>query len=193
MGGGSIIRVDPPRHIQLRRTVNRVFTPKFVAQLQEKIEDLADQALEGFDRTGTADFVQLVAVPISSMFAICDMLGVPREDRSAPKRWTDAMTGLSDAKKSEDLDRVATSNAEMTEYFDGLLEERSACPREDLLSLMISAVGRGAFEQAESCDHGSYASRRRQRDNTELDQWFHQGVIRVSGTASPTHRGPRSD
>jgi len=35
--GSSIVRIDPPRHRQLRTLVSQAFTPRMVAQLEPRI------------------------------------------------------------------------------------------------------------------------------------------------------------
>ena len=75
---------------------------------------------------------------------IAELIGVPVEDRARFKVWSDAV-----ARQLEPTITRAQSieafkaNAELREYFDAIIEERRAEPREDLLSALIAAEEEG--------------------------------------------------
>src|SRR5215813_11373493 len=45
-GAASIIMLDPPRHVKLRRLVNKGFTPRAVDKLEPKIRTIANEILD---------------------------------------------------------------------------------------------------------------------------------------------------
>src|SRR3974390_2080532 len=41
----SILRMDPPRHRQLRRLLSQAFTPRMVAQMETRIREITNELL----------------------------------------------------------------------------------------------------------------------------------------------------
>lgn len=75
----DMIETDPPRHNRIRALVNREFTPKQIARLEPEIRAYVDELLDGVDADG--DFVSDVASQLP-MRVICNLMGVPVEDRA---------------------------------------------------------------------------------------------------------------
>jgi cytochrome P450 len=65
---GSMINMDDPKHARLRGIVQKGFTPRMVARVEDYVRDkargLVDRALEEHP-DGRCDFVQTFAAPIS--------------------------------------------------------------------------------------------------------------------------------
>ena len=129
----SIIHMDPPAHNRYRRLVSGAFTPRMVAMLEPRIRELARETLDAVAPGTTLDFVEHVAVPVP-ILVIAEMLGVPTGDRVAFRRWSDDVIAGADAGAS--AERLA-SVAELFVYFQSMLAERRAAPREDLLSRLV--------------------------------------------------------
>jgi cytochrome P450/acyl carrier protein len=85
----SIVMQDAPDHTRLRQTVNRAFTPRAVRHLAPRITGLAHALLDAAPAlktaTGAIDFVQAYANPLS-VTVICELLGVPLDQRDALNR-----------------------------------------------------------------------------------------------------------
>jgi cytochrome P450 len=137
-GAQSIIRVDPPRHHELRRLVSRAFTPRLVRTFEDSISRIADEALDDVDPGEVNDFVDKVAVPIP-MYVIADLLGVPREDRHLFKVWSDAMVRLADVRDADELAEIGRSTEQMVSYFRDMLAQRRVEPRNDLVTGLAEA------------------------------------------------------
>lgn len=88
----TILTMDPPRHSQLRGLVNKAFTPKVVADLASRISSITAELLDEIEHkaTTTADIVSALAVPLP-VIIIAELLGVPPEDRSLFKEWSDIL------------------------------------------------------------------------------------------------------
>jgi cytochrome P450 len=143
-GADSILRVDPPKHTHLRRMVSKVFTPRYVARLESKVVELAEDCFQAFEDTDEpVDFVENVAVPVS-MYVIADMLGVARADRAAFRRWSDAMVQTPQTRTPEERVPIVEANAEAMAYFADLAEKRRRDPQDDLMTLLINAEVEGA-------------------------------------------------
>src|SRR2546428_6436627 len=137
---------DPPDHTRLRSLVNKAFTPRVVEALRPHIQDIVDGLLKNVAGQGSMDLVEDFAYPIP-VIVICEMLGVPVEDRERFKEWGLAIArGLDTILLPPDSDvpqRSAAARHALGEYFRALIAERRASPRGDLLSALIAAEEAG--------------------------------------------------
>lgn len=79
------------------------------------------------------------------MIVIAELLGVPVDDRSRFKRWSDAMvTGVREAEEAESVDagalRVDDPQREMSQYFQDMIAWRRKHPGDDLISDLLEAT-----------------------------------------------------
>jgi cytochrome P450 len=77
---GMMIFMDPPGHDELRRLVNRAFTPRRVTALDARIRELCAELLEQQRGGSGFDYVEDFAAKIPTM-VIGALLGVPNEDQ----------------------------------------------------------------------------------------------------------------
>ncbi len=132
--GKIIISLDPPEHERMRKLVNKVFTPRAIASLEQMVRDTIDRVVKELDPSSfdaVADFSALFPVEI-----ITAMLGVPAADRQQLRLWLDK--GLerepgSVSPSAESLDAMIQSGA----YYYQLIQERRAEPQDDMISRLI--------------------------------------------------------
>jgi cytochrome P450 len=113
--------------------VNKTFTPRAVEPLAPRVEKLADDLLERMADAGEVDLVAEFAVPIP-LFVICELLGVPDQDRADFREWSEALNGTTrgeaqDAKREKAFD-----------YLRELVARKRADPGSDLLSALSMAA-----------------------------------------------------
>jgi cytochrome P450 len=91
----SILHLDPPVHSLYRKIVNRQFTPKAVASLEQTIRDTVIEVLDRADPDRPIDGVDALAsiVPIA---VIAELFGVGDADRDLFRRWSDAIIAAPD-------------------------------------------------------------------------------------------------
>lgn len=138
---GNFVRMDPPRHHELRRLVSKVFTPRMVAGLEPRIAQIAAELLAAVE--DEAELVSALAYPLP-IIVIAELLGVPAEDRDLFRVWADVLlSGTMRADEvvvnDETLRSYAPTMREMFEYFVECVQRRRAQPGEDLLSLLLTA------------------------------------------------------
>jgi cytochrome P450 len=142
---GMITLMDAPEHTKLRKLISGAFAPKVVAGLEPQIAALTNELLDQVD-TDRMDFVDVVAFPLPSI-VVCDMLGVPREDRYLFQKWA---AGMFERKNQpSQLEQSAEREQEVEKHADSLLQfrayvadhaaERRKKPREDLLTALVEA------------------------------------------------------
>ena len=77
--GDTLVAKDPPEHRKLRNLVNQAFTPRAVAHLSGRIEQITQELLDQVRDKGQMDVVSDIAFPLPAKI-IAEMLGVPDED-----------------------------------------------------------------------------------------------------------------
>jgi len=131
----SIIRMDPPAHNRYRKLAIGAFTPRMIAALEPRVRELARESVAGLRPGEPFDFVERIAIPLP-MFVIAELLGVPRSDQAAFRRWSDAMIEAGGNGPSQETIAVA---AELFAYMLAQVAERRRSPREDVLSTLALA------------------------------------------------------
>ncbi|GCE09731.1 cytochrome P450 [Dictyobacter aurantiacus] len=139
----SIIAMDPPRHRQLRSLVTPAFSARSIAQLAPRIEEITQELLQPLLVQGQMDVVAQLAVPLP-IIVIADMLGFPHENWPLIKQWTDALlsdSSLGQEESSQDLEMPLTQEQVMILYekMAHTIDERRRHPRQDILSLLLTA------------------------------------------------------
>lgn len=138
----NMLVTDPPDHTRLRGLVTRAFTPRTVEKLRPRIVALVDELLDGFD-PGETEVMDALAFPLP-VTVIGDMLGVPAEDRPLLRPLVRSVTAILElAVSPEALAEAADADAKLGAYFAGLVADRRAHPRDDLLTKLIEAEDKG--------------------------------------------------
>jgi len=144
--GLSMLDRDPPDHTRLRGLVSKAFTPRVVEGLRPRIQQIVDGLLDGVAAKGSMDLIEEFAYPIP-VAVICEMLGVPVEDHERFKGWSlDIARGLDLIWLGPDSEvgrRSVAARHSLAEYFRGLIAQRRAAPRADMLSGLIAAEEAG--------------------------------------------------
>lgn len=133
--GTSMLSMDPPEHSRLRRPVAKVFTARRVEDLRPRAQEVLDELVERMIEAGPpADLTAALTwtLPITVM---CQLLGVPLDDREHFTAWVDRLLIFSDLAES------ARAREQLNEYLIGLIAERRAAPAEDLLSALVQLTG----------------------------------------------------
>jgi cholest-4-en-3-one 26-monooxygenase len=141
-----LINHDAPEHTRLRKIVSRLFTPRAVATLEEKLAVAAGEIVRAAKEKESGDFVADIAMGLP-LLAIADLLGVPESDREKLFHWTNAIMNWDD--ESFETDHVA-ANAELMGYAYTMAEERRRCPADDIVTRLVQADMNGeAIEDVE--------------------------------------------
>jgi cholest-4-en-3-one 26-monooxygenase len=130
-----LINHDPPEHTRLRKLVSRLFTPRAVAVLEEKLALAAHDIVRAASEKDSGNFVDDIAMKLP-LLAIADLIGVPEADREKLFAWTNAIMNTDDP----DFDSDPTiANAELVSYAYNMAEERRRCPADDIVTRLIEA------------------------------------------------------
>ncbi len=133
---GNLLGLDPPEHQRLRRMLTPEFTIRRMKRLQPRIVEIVDAQLDSLESTGPpADLVSSFALPIPSL-VICELLGVPYEDREDFQQRSTRQLDLS-LPISERLELVRRGR----EYMALLVQRSRRHPGEDILGMLVRDHG----------------------------------------------------
>jgi cytochrome P450 len=130
----NLLNMDPPDHTRIRRFVVQAFTAGRTEKLREPIRRTAGELLDAMAPAGRADLVASYAAPLP-IAVICELLGVPPDDRRDFREWTDDLITPDPARP----DGMKNAVRAMLGFFTGLIDHKRAEPGDDLLSALIAA------------------------------------------------------
>ena len=153
-----MLSLDGMLHLSMRNPHMAFFNPKYVSNLRKKLELKVDQLLDQIAPLGRCNLVETVSAEVP-MFTLCEMLGVPEEDRPKIIEWMKFLemaqliaatqaAEKGDIEFSEEHTQAAPDPAlvemftnmvaEMFDYGRTILESRRKDPKDDLLSVIAN-------------------------------------------------------
>ncbi|MBE6185003.1 MAG: cytochrome P450, partial [Bacillus sp. (in: Bacteria)] len=138
----NMLRMDPPRHKQLRDLVNKGFTPRAIKELAPRIQEITEQLISNVLDQGEMKMIDDMAMPLP-VIVIADLLGVPAEDREKFKVWSDILVKGVEDPQPEVYEAVKREqedvHQQLKEYLSYILERRRFHPQDDIISSLLSA------------------------------------------------------
>ncbi|WBO61782.1 cytochrome P450 [Streptomyces camelliae] len=126
---GEFLLMDEPQHMRYRKPLMGKFTVRRMRQLTERIEQITAECLDAMEKAGPpADLVTAFAKPIPAII-ICELLGVPYEDRGSFQEQIDAFLGGETSEEELIAAYTATQH-----YLAELVAAKRANPTDDVLS-----------------------------------------------------------
>lgn len=131
--------IPAPRHTRLRHLVNHGFTKGTVERLRPGVHAHIKRLLDERLPDGQMDLVRDFAYPIP-LAMICELIGVPLGEAVRIERWSKEVI------ESVDEGGVVTAEVEkrrdaamqgFSDYFQSLIDDRRANPRDDLISRLV--------------------------------------------------------
>jgi methyl-branched lipid omega-hydroxylase len=150
---GSMIAMDAPRHTKLRGIVSRGFTPRAIGSVEGYVRDKAAEIVDRVAPKGECDFVTEIAAALP-LEIICDMMGIPREDRQRVFELTNTILGVGDPEYGVTLESLVAAGGELYQYAFALGEDRLANPTDDITSSLMHAEVEG--ERITAQEFGSF-------------------------------------
>lgn len=139
---GGLGFADAPEHTRLRRLLTPEFTMRRLSRLTPGIKAIIDKQLEGMAAAeGPVDLVEHFALPIPSL-VICELLGVPYDDRDDFQRLSMARFDLFGGATAS-LGAISESLA----YLTDVVKKQRADPGDGLLGMIIKEHGDEVSDQ----------------------------------------------
>ncbi|WP_049561616.1 cytochrome P450 [Nonomuraea sp. SBT364] len=125
---GDLSGMDAPQHTRFRKLLMGKFTVRRMNLLTERVAEITRERLDAMERQGPpADLVQIFAQPVPALM-ICELLGVPYEDR---ERFQEQTRTLSEGEAAQ---AQYEAFAQLSAYLRDLAVAKRAEPTDDLLS-----------------------------------------------------------
>lgn len=129
------------RHLAMRRMLAPAFSARRIELMRPRIAELIYRLLDELPAP-PADWHREFSVPLP-VLVICELLGVPVDDRHLFRSWAQAMTDLSTP------DSAAAARQSLIEYVRGLISIKHEKPGEDVISDLLAAQAEyGLTDQA---------------------------------------------
>ena len=126
-------QTENEHHQWMRQVLTPAFSAKRMNSLRPRVDAIVDEFLDRLSRqSAPVDFHEAVSFPLP-VLVICELLGVPYEDRARFRVWSDGIADLHDR---------AASGAAMRSlgaYVGGLVKRKRHEPGEDVISDLIAA------------------------------------------------------
>jgi cytochrome P450 len=139
----TIIEMDPPEHRIYRKLASGFFTPKGIGQLDEIVATSARALVDSLGAEGECDFIERIAQR-HPLRVLATILGIDRDDEERVLELTQQLFAGDDPdiqRKGDDR-AAATAELGMEFYmlFDRIINDRRAHPRQDLATLLATAM-----------------------------------------------------
>ena len=160
----AMINMDQPWHLQLRREHMPFFTNSYVNDLKIRVGTEITRLLDDMAPLGACDLVEHLSSRLP-LFTLCEILGVPVEDRPKFLNWMHYLEiagNIAGEQAKGELQLTPelmqfiqdfnNNVSEMFEYGRDILHKRRQDPRPDLLSAIARAQLEGEFLADEYLD-----------------------------------------
>lgn len=169
----TMINLDPPAHMQLRKEHMPYFTPAYLRGLMDRVNGEVTRLLDHMAPKGKADLVEEFSAHLP-LYTLCEILGVPPADRPKFLGWMQFLEGVNNfaaeraggagggnlgamaAEVPPQMQAfIAAFTASITEMFDYgryMLKKRREDPQNDLMSAIARAQVDGEFLSDEYLD-----------------------------------------
>ncbi|WP_283138927.1 cytochrome P450 [Rhizohabitans arisaemae] len=130
MGNHETEKAD---HARMRSLLQPHFSPGRMRRLRSRVATLTTELLDELAKNGSpADLHQAIALPLP-ILVICELLGVPYEDRAEFRTWSEAAGDVTDRERS------SWGLNELYAYGSQLVVRKRAEPGDDVISRMCLA------------------------------------------------------
>lgn len=132
-------------HARLRKLIMKVFTPRAIRALAPRIEGLVSELIAPMVTRGESEIIADLAYPLPAT-VICELLGVPAEDRDRNRRWAALVADTVDLQFCTAAQIALAEDAmrEWDAYIRELLAARRARPGTALLDDLLAVEEDGA-------------------------------------------------
>jgi cytochrome P450 len=134
---------DPPAHTRLRKLVAFALTPKRVAAMQPRIQEIVDGLIDAMIAKREIELLWDFAYQLPTL-VMCDMLGLEGEERS-PESLAKLTRAVAESfivfeTRALPADILANADAQMdylNDFFGRIYERKRAEPKDDLTSALV--------------------------------------------------------
>jgi cytochrome P450 len=132
--GHSILEMDEPEHHQYRSLIQQAFTRKAMDRWEvDLVGPIVHGLIDEFADQGHADLVRQLFWPFP-VHVIAGMLGLPADELPAFHRRAVELISI-----AVEIERGLSASQWLYDFFSGVIAQRRAEPRGDLISVLVGA------------------------------------------------------
>ncbi|MEE2678609.1 MAG: cytochrome P450 [Myxococcota bacterium] len=143
-------QIDPPEQTRYRRLLDPHFSRRKMEELVPAIRAEADALIDRFEKNGEVEFNEAFAVPLPCS-AFLSLLGLPHSDldfflglkdgiirpqKTHPEEF-EGLSGVESMEKGKEM--RSASGRKIYEYFEAVIDDRTAKKRDDLMTRLVHA------------------------------------------------------
>jgi hypothetical protein len=134
----NLLETEGDTHARLRRLLARALSPKRVADLHARVQEIAESLVEPLAPGAELDFIAAVAEPLP-VIVISDLLGWPAAERHRLRPWSADIVRLYEKDATDDdAKRAEAACSEFAGMLEALAAERKAAPAGDFISALAA-------------------------------------------------------
>jgi cytochrome P450 len=148
---GNLVSLDPPEHSELRRIVNRGFTPRRMQEWTAHIDSTVQELLGRHQPGQPFDVISGLAARLP-VRVICGLVGADPAEADQFREWADAMTRLQSgsARATGMTDREMMAMLQLADDLGRRIDQRQVEPQDDLLTTLVAATDENVLTRAEA-------------------------------------------
>lgn len=133
MPPGVLIFEDPPIHDIHRKLLSRMFTPRKIRELEDKIREFCARSLDPHVGTGRLDFIADIGAQMP-MRTIGMLLGIPEEDQEAIRDFANEQMRTEEGKPM----KAAEEGIVGGDIFGAYIDWRAEHPSDDIMTELLN-------------------------------------------------------
>jgi cytochrome P450 len=140
VGSAAMLNQVGRTHHELRALFSRAFTPRSVNTVRPFIRSLTASLVAKLEPDD--DFVESFAAEVPAL-TLCELIGIPQQDRDQYVRWTAAFARVFDAYllltlSADEAAELVSAVRSLIDYSAALVRERRERPHDDLVSRLAT-------------------------------------------------------
>ncbi len=130
---GVLIFEDPPIHDIHRKLLSRMFTPRKIRELEDKIREFCARSLDPKVGTGKLDFIADIGAQMP-MRVIGMLLGIPEQDQEAIRDFANEQMRTEEGKPM----KAASEGMDGGDIFGAYIDWRVEHPSDDIMTELLN-------------------------------------------------------
>jgi cytochrome P450 len=144
------IASDPPEHTRYRKTLDKFFGPRRMAERAPELRKQVGELIDGIKSSGdTCDAMSALAIPFPSQVFLT-LFGLPLDERDRLLAWKDVLLNFSAAEGTTASPEALAQSGEIITYlYEHIAARRTNTGGDDLLTQLLNDPGEGALTDPE--------------------------------------------
>lgn len=138
----TLLSLEGDDHTRIRRLLVPAFRNKAIAAMRPRFQALANELVDGFVERGRVELISEFAEPYAARI-ICVLLGLPEDNWHQVAQWADDLGASFSTDVGNQVPRIEAALEGLRGYVDEVVADRTADPRDDLVSALVQAADDG--------------------------------------------------